>query len=50
MKEAAEAEVAELAKAAARADSLARAAKQAEMGASQMMEMQRLKARSSLFN
>ncbi|GAB4813944.1 hypothetical protein N2152v2_000990, partial [Parachlorella kessleri] len=44
MKEAAEAEVAELAKAAARADSLARAAKQAEMGATQMMEMQRLKA------
>lgn len=45
MKEAAEAEVAELAKAAAKADSMARAAQKAEMGAAQMLELQRLKVR-----
>lgn len=43
MKEAAEAEVAELAKAAARADSMARAAQKAELGAAQTLELQRLK-------
>ena len=43
MIQAAEDEVAELAKEAARADALARAAKKAESGQAQELEMQRLK-------
>ena len=50
MKEAAELEVAELAKAAARADSMARAAHAAELGAAQMLELQRLKVGGGAFS
>lgn len=43
MIQAAENEVAEMAREAARADSLARAARKAEMGEAQQLELQRLK-------
>jgi hypothetical protein len=45
MVQSAENEVAELAKEAARADSMARAAKKAELGHAQQLELQRLKVR-----